>query len=174
MAGPAPDLPPASPRTDAIAAFALLAFGVLVAVLSWRMDRIESQGGTLWTAPGLWPGAIGLVIVALATVLVVRSRRRGRALGWDAAEAHDTPLVPTRRFALAAALFFVYALVLVGRGVPFWLGTAIFVTVYVVLFRDPHGETSPLRRALVPLAVGVATALVVTLVFERVFLVRLP
>ena len=167
-------LPPASPRSDAIAAFALVAFGALVALLSWRMDRFEAQEGTLWTAPGLWPGIIGLLLVALAALLAIRSWRRAAALGWDAAEAGDTPLVPTRRFALAAATFFVYGLVLVGRGLPFWLGTAVFVAGYVYLFHAPRAGDSPVRQAVVPLAIGVATALVVTLVFERVFLVRLP
>lgn len=167
-------LPPASPRTDAIAAWALVAFGALVAWLAWRMDRMEAQDGTLWTAPGLWPGAVGLCIVALGLVLVVRSRRRARTLGWDAAEADDTPLVPAPRFALAAATFFAYGLVLVGRGLPFWLGTTLFVAAYVYLFRETPPATSATRRAVFALAIGAAVAAVVTLVFERVFLVRLP
>lgn len=174
MDDPEHALPPASPRTDTIAAWALVAFGALVAWLSWRMDRMEAQDGNLWTAPGLWPGAIGLCVLALALLLVLRSRRRARAIGWDAAEADDTPLVPTRRFALAAGLFFAYGLVLVGRGLPFWLGTTLFVATYVFLFRDaPTGASAP-RRTLVALVIGAATAAVVTLVFERVFLVRLP
>ena len=167
-------LPPASPRTDATAALALIAFGVLVALLSWRMDRFSAQEGTLWTAPGLWPGIIGLCIAALAVVLAVRSNRRARAIGWTAAARDDTPLVPTPRFAFAAALFFAYGLVLVGRGLPFWLGTTAFVAVYVFLFRDPPAGATRLRNAIVALAIGAATALVVTLVFERIFLVRLP
>ena len=167
-------LPPASPRSDAIAAYALVAFGALIVLLSWRMDRFEAQEGTLWTAPGLWPGAIGLCIVALALVLAARSHRRARALGWMAADRDDTPLVPTPRFSLAVALFFVYGLALVGRGLPFWLGTTVFVAVYVFLLRDWPAGTTRLRQGIVALAIGAATALVVTLVFERIFLVRLP
>jgi hypothetical protein len=110
-AGVAPSAPPpASPRTDAIAAACALAFATLVVVLAWRMDRYESQGGALWTAPGLWPGIVGLVLGALAAGLLVRSWRRAGAVGWDTAETNDTPLVPTPRFVAAAALFFLYAI----------------------------------------------------------------
>jgi len=166
--------PPASPRTDAISAACALAFAVVVVTMSWRMDRLESQGGTLWTAPGLWPGIVGLVLLALAIALAVRSRKRAGAIGWDTAEANDTPLVPTPRFAAAAALFFLYAIGLVGHGLPFWLGTAAFVAFYVYAFHDGTAGRSRTRRIAVALAIGVATSLVVTLVFERVFLVRLP
>ena len=174
-AGTAPAAPPpASPRWDAIAAAAALAFATLVVVMALRMDRYESQGGTLWTAPGLWPGIVGLVLGALAIGLLARSWRRAAAIGWDTAETNDTPLVPTPRFVSAAALFFLYAIGLVGRGLPFWLGTAAFVACYVYAFYDPPAGRPRARRLALALAIGAATALVVTLVFERVFLVRLP
>jgi putative tricarboxylic transport membrane protein len=169
-----PALPPASPRTDGIAAGALIAFGAFVAVTSWRMDRLDSQGGTIWTAPGLWPGIIGACIVALGALLVLRSIGRARQFGWYGRSKDDTPLVPTGRFALAAAMFFVFGLVLVGRGIPFWLGTAIFVSAYIYLFREAPAGASRARNALVAIAIGAATSLIVTGVFERVFLVRLP
>jgi len=174
MTSPDHELPPASARTDAFAAMALAAFGVFAVAVAWRMERFESQGGTLWTAPGLWPAIVALVLAALAAALVLRSWRRARSIGWRAAQPDDAPRVPTRRFAWAAAGFFVYALVLVGRGLPFWLGTALFVTAYVYVFHVEGQARTPLRRAAMALAVGVTTALVVSLVFERVFLVRLP
>ncbi len=174
LAGAAPHAPPpASPRSDAIAASVALVFAFGVVVAAWRMDRFESQGGTLWTAPGLWPGIVGLVLGALAAGLLVRAWRRATAIGWDAAEANDTPLVPTPRFTAAAALFFLYAVGLVGHGLPFWLGTAAFVAFYVYAFHEQPARPRA-RRIAMALAVGIATSLVVTLVFERVFLVRLP
>jgi len=170
---PGTALPPASSRSDLIAAGAVLAFALAMAVASWRMDRLETQGGTTWTAPGLWPGIVALVLAALAAALAFRAFRRARALGWHAALADDTALVATKRFALATALFFVYALLLVGRGLPFWLGTGLFVTAFVLIFHD-QTPRPPGRRVLLAAIVGIATSAVVTLVFERVFLVRLP
>ena len=55
---------------------------------------------------------------------------------------------------------------------PFWLATALFVAAFT-------GASMPTpcrraRRALPPLTAGVLTTLAVVLVFERIFLVRLP
>ena len=95
---------------------------------------------------------------------------------WDAAPPDETDYAPRSSFALAAGMFFVYALLLVGRGLPFWLGTALFVTAFVFLFqraqRKAAGKVG--RGIVVALACGVLTALIVTLVFEQLFYVRLP
>ncbi len=73
-------------------------------------------------------------------------------------------------------MFFVYALLLVGRGLPFWLGTALFVTAFVFIFqRAQRRAQGTLARGFgVALACGVLTAAVVTLTFEQLFYVRLP
>jgi hypothetical protein len=167
---------PASPRTDLSSALAWIAFGGAVVLMSWRMDRLVEQGGTLHTAPGLWPGIVGLLLALLGGALAVRSSRRAARDGWDAAETDDTPYAPPGRFALGVALFFVYALLLVGRGLPFWLATALFVTGFVWLFQlaQRRAEGKLVRGIAVALACGVLTALVVSVLFEQVFYVRLP
>jgi hypothetical protein len=73
-------------------------------------------------------------------------------------------------------MFFVYALLLVGRGLPFWLGTALFVTAFVFLFQYAQRKAAGkvMRGFVVALACGVLTALIVTLLFEQLFYVRLP
>jgi hypothetical protein len=77
---------------------------------------------------------------------------------------------------LAAAMFFIYALLLVGRGLPFWLGTAIFVTAFVFLFQYSRRKAGGnlVRGFVVALTCGVLTAVLVTLLFEQLFYVRLP
>ena len=171
-----PEIHAASPRRDLQGGLAWMALGCLVAVLSWQMDRMTQQGATLHTAPGLWPGIVGALLAVLGGALVLRSWRRAQRIGWDTAERDDTNYAAQSSFALAAGLFFVYALLLVGRGLPFWLGTALFVTTFVFLFqhakRKADGRIA--RGVIVALACGGLTALVVTLVFEQLFYVRLP
>ena len=153
-----------------------MALGSIIVVLSWQMDRMTQQGATLHTAPGLWPGIVGALLAALGGALVLRSWRRARRMGWDAAEADETDYAPVSGFALAAAMFFVYALLLVGRGLPFWLGTALFVTAFVFIFQraQRRAQGTLVRGFGVALACGVITAAVVTLTFEQLFYVRLP
>jgi len=70
-----------------------------------------------------------------------------------------------------------YALVLVGHGIPFWLATFLFVAGFILAF-DADRQADLGRRgpgtALRACVYGVCTSAVVTLVFEYVFLVRLP
>lgn len=156
-----------------------IAVGALVVFMAWRMDRMTQQGGQIYTAPGLWPGLVGIVIAILGGILAWRSLARARASSWTAKELDDTDYAPTSNFVIAAALFFIYALLLVGHGLPFWVGTTLFVTVYVFVFRRAErlaGTRSGSQRSDVVFALvcGAATALIVTLVFEQVFFVRLP
>jgi hypothetical protein len=71
----------------------------------------------------------------------------------------------------------VYAAGLVGRGgIPFWLATFVFVTSFILLFdwrgRAQRGER--VKGIALAVAVGAGTALLVSYVFQELFLVRLP
>ena len=165
-----------SPRRDLLGGAVWTALGCVIVVLSWQMDRMTQQGATLHTAPGLWPGIVGALLATLGGVLMLRSWRRAQQIGWDACEADDTDYAPLSSFVLAAGMFFVYALLLVGRGLPFWLGTALFVTMFVFLFQYTQRKAAGtvVRGFVVALTCGVLTALFVTLLFEQLFYVRLP
>lgn len=147
---------------DRIGGAAWIALGLAIVAGAWRMDRFESMGGTLYTAPGLVPGVYGLLMIALGAVLALRRAR-------PAAAGDGGPLL-NRRVALALVLMGVYALGLIGR-VPFGVATALFVAAFCALFDT---DAPPRRRALTAIGTGLGTAVVVVLVFERVFLVRLP
>jgi len=167
---------PTSPRRDLQGGAVWTAVGSAIVVLSWQMDRMVQQGATLHTAPGLWPGIVGAILAALGGMLMLRSWRRAQHIGWYTAETDDTDYAPLSSFTLAAAMFFVYALLLVGRGLPFWFGTALFVTVFVFVFQYTGRKAAAkvARGFIVALACGVITAILVTLVFEQLFYVRLP
>jgi hypothetical protein len=166
-----------SARADFVAAIAWVAFGSAIVAGSLAMDRLERFGATVYTAPGLVPGILGALIVLLGGVLLVRSIRRGAvgALGqpWSPGAAGRAMLA---RSALAVGLTLLYTLALVGHGLPFWLVTAAFVFVFMLLFdlpeRRARGQAA--RGVMLAAIVAVATSATVTLVFERVFLVRMP
>jgi len=134
--------------------------GGAIVYASWTMDRLERHGAALYTAPGLVPGLLGLVLLVLGVVLALRGLRAGPARGLPAPSLGNTPLV--------LALCFGYAAGLIGR-VPFWLATFVFVGAFIALFEYPSHR----RMALAPVY-GAVTSLVVTYLFETVFLVRLP
>ncbi len=152
-------------RTDLRGGAGWVAFGLAIGVGAWRMDRFEAMGASLYTAPGLVPGLFGLLLVVLGGLLAVRGWRRMR----DAGVAASAPLL-NGRIAGMLALTLGYAAVLVGR-VPFTPATALFVAVFTFAFAV---DGPAWRRAGAALLSGVLTAAAIVLVFERIFLVRLP
>ncbi|WP_270937089.1 tripartite tricarboxylate transporter TctB family protein, partial [Falsiroseomonas oryzae] len=88
---------------------------------------------------------------------------------------HARALAPGdgRRLLTAAVLGTLYAGVLVGR-LPFWLASALFVFAFTMAFEWEKGPAGRARRIAEAALLGLGTGLAVMLVFERIFLVRLP
>ena len=168
---------PLPPRIDLVAALAWIVFGGAITVGAWRMDRLEHMHINQYEIPGLVPGLLGFAILVLGVVLAMRAISRG-ALAPPAVQAAATPRPSqTRYMALVFALTLFYALGLVGTGLPFWLGTFAFVAVFIFIFdraRQTNLKRSTAKQAMLALIYGAATSAVVSLAFEKIFLVRLP
>ena len=166
---------PLPPRTDLRTAAVVMLLGAAIAVLAWQMPTFKEQKGEIYTAPGLVPGLYGLVILTLGGWLAVRSLSRG-ALSASGGERQAPPEgTSNTRLALAAGLCLVFCVGLIGR-MPFWTSAAAFVTAFIVLFEWRGGESLMRRLTKIGTAIvqGVLTGVAVTLVFERIFYVRLP
>lgn len=159
-----------SARADTIWALIWIVFGAAVFYGSWTMDRLQALHINPYTAPGLVPGALGVGLIVLGAVLLVRSLRTD-----DAGSTTPAPLI-TPRLLIAAALCVAYGVGLVGRGLPFWLTTILFVFVSIFVFRwSEHRAGGTLGRgAATALLCAAGAAAGITLVFQEIFLVRLP
>lgn len=165
------------PRADFRDAVGWVVLGLAVLVGSITMDRLEHQNINPYTIPGLLPGLLGIAMVILGSALGVRAWRRGAA-------THPSPPLSSldreqrKRVAIATALCAGYGIVLVGHGLPFWLASSIYVTTSILVFQrispDPAERHLNLRAMMKALIIGVLASLVTWLVFEEIFLVRLP
>jgi putative tricarboxylic transport membrane protein len=162
------------PRRDLLVAAAFFAFGAAILSLCLRMPNYLDQGGQLYTAPALVPGLYGIVILVLSGILGWRAIAAG-ALSERAPAAADESGNSTARLAIAAGLGLLFIVGLIGR-MPFWLATAIFVALFIGAFEWRPGQAGSLRARILAIAAvqGLATGWAVTLVFEKLFLVRLP
>lgn len=163
------------PRTDLLSALVWIAFGLAVAVYAWRMDRLANLHINKYEAPGLVPGLLGAAITLLGIGLALRSIKRGALRG---AQATGEGAPGGRLYTLAVlGAMLAYTLVLVGHGLPFWLVTAAFVSLFIFFFDRERqaglGRGTP-KQALLALVYGVATSAIVSLVFQDIFYVRLP
>lgn len=150
-----------------------IALGAGIAVLSWRMDRLEHMHVNPYTVPGLVPGLLGAGLVVLGALLAWRAIHGG-ALARVAAPV-GVDRIGDFRVVATGALCILYATLLIGH-LPFWLATTIFVFVFTAAFDYKERRTAgTLARGLVvALIAAAATAAAVSLVFEDLFLVRLP
>ena len=162
-----------SPFADLISGGVWLALAVGIMVISWKMDRLTHLQATIYTAPGLVPGLLGLAIAIMGALLILRSVRAGAL-----AQAQFPAFSPREHWRLLTALVLclAFALGLLGSGLPFWLAAAIFIAVFVFVFQFED------RKATGTLVTGAAFAAVFGLIcggvvhytFQDLFLVRLP
>ena len=77
--------------------------------------------------------------------------------------------------ALATALTLVFAVGLIGR-MPFWMAAALFIFVFILAFEWRPGipPRELARDTAWAAGIAVAASWAATLLFERVFLIRLP
>lgn len=166
---------------DTVIALVLVSFGAFVVWEASRMPRFEHLTVNPYTVPGLVPAFLGASLVVFGLVMLARAALAHRRTPQTAAEAEREP-APThsrhassRRLALTLVLTLGYAAGLVGR-VPFWLATMVFVLAFILAFDGPGARAGRrVPRLIVTASLQAAVvAVAVTLVFERLFLVRLP
>lgn len=168
---------PRMARADLTAGVVFLVLAVAVISGSWTMDRLEFRQIHPLSAPGFTPGLLGIALAFASLLLIAQAIRNLRTAPAQEATATDGAENPgaVRRLFAATGLCLLYALGLVGR-MPFWLATAIFVTVFIGVFE--WTRTAPparhLRRLGWAVFLGLATGFAVDYVFRVLFLVRLP
>jgi hypothetical protein len=159
-------------RADRATGLVLVCLGLAFAAGSYRMDRLTGLGIDPWTVPGLVPGILGAVLALLGAILVLRPARHGEAApAPDAAEERSGK----RLVWLALGMCLFYALVLVGL-LPFWLATMLFVFAFTAALEyDPADPpASRARKLAVAGILAVATGAGIHLLFQELFLVRMP
>jgi len=168
---------------DRVGGVIWIVFGAAVIYGSWMMDRLESLGIPPATAPGVVPGLLGIGIIIFGLVLAVRRSPADRpaatagSVGLPEVEpAPHTDEFHWKRVLVSWMLCMTYGGVLLGSGLHYWVLTASFLFLHVLLLdeteRVPARPTS--RRLLLAAMLAPAAATTVMLTFERIFLVRLP
>jgi hypothetical protein len=161
-----------SARADLFAGLAFLAVSVAIIIGSMMMDRLERLQATIYTAPGLVPGILGLMLAAMAVLLIVRALRGG-------ALSEARPAIDLRqhwRLAVSLVLCLGFAIVLVGHGMPFWLAAATYIALFLLIFQfeERRRDGTVLKGIAFAIVYGLIAGLAIHHLFQDVFLVRLP
>ncbi|KFC69491.1 Tripartite tricarboxylate transporter TctB family protein [Devosia sp. LC5] len=161
-------------RADLLTALVLVALGLAVVYLSWTMPRLEARHIHPATIPGLVPLFLGIGLTCCGGLLLWRSWRIKAPGGWQSLFG----LLRTRetlRIGVVLGLALIHTLVLVGL-IPFWAAAMLFIFAFIMIFETWLNEepAEPLKSLCWALAIAVVGGGGIYLVFERIFLVRLP
>lgn len=171
---------------DRIGGLIWVALGAAIIYGSWAMDRLTSLQIHPATAPGLVPGLLGAGIAILGLVLLFRKQAGSTGDFSVAQEEQKADLavpeeasdegIAWNRVILSWALCMTYGAVLLGHGIPYWVLTAAFLFLHINLIDDTGNVPARLdkRRMITAAVVAALFATAVALVFEKIFLVRLP
>lgn len=164
---------------DRVGGLVWAAFGAAVVYGSWVMDRLDSLKIPPATVPGLVPGLLGAGLIALGLILVFR---RVDAPIETATFAAPEPAAAApedfawQRLMLSWVLCITYGGLLLGHGIHYWILTAAFLLLHFLLLDETERVPArpDLRRLILAGLLAPAIATLVTLVFQYIFLVRLP
>jgi len=167
----------ASLRSDFLSALGWIGLGTAILIGSVTMDRLEKQDINPYTIPGLLPGLLGIAMTILGMLLAARSWRP-HLLKSTATSAAPVDRAGQKRLSLVLGLCLAFGVGLVGHGLPFWLAATIFVTVAILSLqyqqRKSAGQELDLRWFARAAAIGLGAGITITIVFQEIFLVRLP
>lgn len=165
-----------TPRSDFIASIVWIVFGAAVLIGAWNMDRLENQDINPYTIPGLVPGLLGIAVMFFGLLMMYRAWSQGALTpegdaGRRAAKPGEWP-----RFLMVLAPCLIFGVGLLGHGLPFWAAAALFVTatIFILQYRERKAAGQLLRGFIVAAVIGLSAGGLITLVFQELFLVRLP
>ena len=165
-----------SARADLWQSIGWVALGGATLYESLRMDRLEHQDINPYTIPGLLPACLGVAMMLLGLLMAYRSVTRGalRLVDRDTNASGRRSDLPRIVFILTLCVGF--AVGLVGHGISFWLAAALFITVMVVVlqYEQLAQQRRLLRGGIKAAVIGLCAGVIITLVFQEFFLVRLP
>ena len=165
-------------RKDFITSIILITFSVTVIVMSYEMPRLERRGIDPFSAPGVVPGMIGIVLLCLALILFVRSIRHGgyRFFQNETNKSDENKHQGAGfRVMMTLAISLIYAIGFLGR-FDYSLCTALYIFTFICLFEFKSGIAlrSQKRMFLFAVIQAVIASLLISIVFQKLFLVDLP
>ncbi len=164
-------------KKDFITSIVLITFSISVIVSSYTMPRLERRGIDPFSAPGVVPGMIGLILLCLSLILFIRSIRRGgyRIFDHRDGDGEVTHQGAVKRVLLTLIISLIYAIGFLGR-IDYTISTLLYIFTFIILFEYQWkvglaGQKKVLAFALLQALIA---AVFITLVFRKLFLVDLP
>ena len=168
---------PGMAKKDFITSIVLIVFSISVLVSSYTMPRLEQRSIDPFSAPGVVPGMIGGILLCLALILFVRSIHRGGYRLFQKGTSRDGGhgRGAWSRVSLTLIISIIYAIGFLGH-LNYSVATFFYILSFICLFEYQPGVSVINQRRMVIHAVAqaIVASILITLVFQKLFLVDLP
>ena len=160
-------------KADFYTSIVFMAFGIAAVVLARQMPAIPRDP---YSAPGVLPTVLGIIIAGLGLVLFIRSlvRTKGR-VGVPGASFKAFFSDPSTQRMIITIILCITYVILLGK-LLFPLLTFLYVFVFIVIFE--YDRTMPFKaqrkKLMIAGLVAFCSSASITAVFQYLFLVRLP
>jgi len=163
-------------KADFVTSIVLLAFGITVVFMSVQMPTMADANQSKFSAPGIVPGFIGVMLSLLSLTMLIRSIKRKGMREIVAKNATKDLLAQetTSRILKTLVICVVYVLLL-GK-IWFPLPTALFIFAFIIMFEyDFKSALKPqIKKIIVAFIIAAVATALITFVFQSLFLVNLP
>lgn len=163
-------------KKDFITSIVLIAFSLSIIISSYTMPRLERRGIDPFSAPGVVPGMVGLILLCLALILFFRSiRNGGYRIFKNESNADITHRGAAKRVILTLIISLIYAIGFLGR-FNYLVSTLGYIFCFICLFEYQSGQPFLKQKKMFYLAMiqAVIASVLVTSIFQYLFLVDLP
>lgn len=163
-------------KADFFTSIFLFLFGLVVLIISIKMPTFRELGANPYSAPGIVPGIMGVILSFMGVILFIRSVIRK---GYKIKLSYQSIKIFFKNDAikrLLIALFLsVFYVILLGNINYFLLtGMYIFIFVFAFEFKTKKNIFSQWKTLLFAFLEAVLIAASISYVFRYLFLVRLP
>lgn len=165
------------PKADFLTSIFLICFGISIVVQSFFMPRFESIDADPFSVPGIIPGILGIIIIALSFIVLIKSlKKKGYQLEINSSSlSHYWHDKSTKRLLITLFISMIYGMALVGN-IHFVLASFIYVLSFIILFEYRPSVALKKQWKVVTLALvqAVLVSGIIGAVFRYLFLVDLP
>jgi len=163
-------------KADFVTSIVLLAFGITVVFMSVQMPTMADANQSKFSAPGIVPGFIGVMLSLLSLTMLIRSiKRKGMQEIITKSATKDLLAQETTSRILKTLIICVVYVLLLGK-IWFPLPTALFIFAFIIMFEyDFKSAFKPqIKTVIVAFIIAVVATALITFVFQSLFLVNLP
>ena len=163
-------------KADFLTSVFLILFGLIIFIMSVRMPTFRELGANPYSAPGIIPAILGVILSFMGIILFIRSVvRKGYKIRLSSQSIKIFFKSDSIKRLLIALFLSIFYFILLGK-INYFLSTAIYIFIFIIAyeFKIKKYIFSQGKILIFALLEAIFIAGSIAFIFRYLFLVRLP